>query len=236
MKNLTTILFLILSIHSFSQQRATLENLQKDKEICTEFAQKSITELGSGILLVRLDFRQREIDYYEKYGNTKAVENIKKQQAKINEEIVEAFREEYHFGDVYFFQLSDSRKILDQDFDSVTFYNDSLQVVNLYQLKTNNYLIAEFGQIRQDTTYYYSDNVPDTREPNPNQVQYYGGTKNTRAALIIMDRNFNQIREPFPYFAVYHKLTSVKSRYHRPVEKMSERLMTYYKKTLREKE
>lgn len=230
MKNFLIFFALVSSSVSFSQKRATIENIRSEKAICKAFAEKSIAELENGTLLVRLDFRQREVDYYLSKGNAKEASRVTEEQLKINRSIVEAFEKNYTFSSVYFFPMKDSEFIASHQFDSVTFYTTSFEIDSVFSPEANAYLIAEFGKTRQDTTKYYSDNVPNTSRENPKEKQYYGGGKNTRSALIVMARDFNQIREPFPYFAPYSGLNSIKNRFQGPVDRLNDSFLRYYKR------
>lgn len=223
------ILFTFASITFVNaQNRATLENFRADKAVCEAFAERSIVELKNGELLVRLDFRQREVDYHLSKGNSKEAEKLVNEQHKINAFIIKAFRENYSFSSVHFFALKDSEHLVSGQFDSITFYTTSFEIDSTFRPNNGSYLIAEFGRTRQDTIAYYNDNVPNTSKENPKQKSYYGGGKNARNALIVMDRAFNQIREPFPYFAGYSQINSLKNRFGGAVMRLDYGLHRYF--------
>ncbi|MGB6035701.1 MAG: hypothetical protein WBG42_05505 [Cryomorphaceae bacterium] len=66
-----------------------------------------------------------------------------------------------------------------------------------------DYLIAEFANLKPDTARYY---IGDRIEPDPNgglrRVKRYGDSDIGAdfRALVIKDRNFVQLRDPFPYY------------------------------------
>ena len=213
----------------YSQEPATIPGLIEHKKLRKQVALKSISELKDGVLLVRLDFQQRKIDYYTKYKNYKEVERIKKKQDKINTEIVAAFNELFDFCNVYFFRMSDSRKLLDGKYDSVVFYNNQLEPDTTVSMANKKWFVAEFGYIEQDTNYYYSSSTPTTsNSDNPEGIAYYGGSKNNKSALVIRDATFTQLRDPFPYYVGFNYFGSVKKRYRLPVQKLNKKLHNYY--------
>ena len=96
--------------------------------------------------------------------------------------------------------------------------------------KTDQYLMAEYGNIQQDTSAYLQGTHYDTSKESPKVRTYYGGTKNMQHALIVMDRDFQQIQSPFPYFATYRPISLIKNRFGRAVRILHENLEAYYKK------
>ena len=224
-----TLLFVLISFSSISQKRATLERLQHDKEICKAFAEKSIIEINGGVLLVRLNFRQKQIDYLTKRNDTIAAKNIQKTALTKNKKITEAFSKKFNFCSVYFFKMSDSKYVRLQQFDSIALYDINLNVLSTdsIRLQSENYLIGEFNKIKQDTSYYSDVDQIDMSKENPKEKVYYGGSKNGREAFIIMDRKFQQIQKPFPYFSTLPSLLSDRVRFLKAIESINEKLHGY---------
>lgn len=231
MLKFTTLLFLVISFSSFSQERATLERLQRDKKTCKEFAEKSINEIEDGVLLVRLNFRQKQINYLADRNDTIAARSIKEKAFSTNKKVSEAFIKKFDFCTVYFFKMSDSRHVSLQQFDSITLYDVNLTAVNpdSIRVKSDNYLIGEFNKIKQDTTTFYDSEIIDMSKEEPKKKVYYGGTKNGREAFIIMDRKFQQIQKPFPYFSTLPAVLSERVRYLKAIEFINEKLHGYSK-------
>lgn len=219
---------LFIAFSSFSQGRATRERIQRDREISKAFAEQSIQELNNGILLVRLNFRQKQIDYLMN-SDTSEANKVRQQALSTNQKITTAFKDNYDFSTVYFFQLSDSKHLRNQVFDSVTFYDYELNVVEIPTLKSDNYLIGEFGKIKQDTAHYYSGDRIYTPNSKEKTKVYYGGTKNGREAFVIMDRKFQQIQKPFPYFSPLQAFMSENGRYRKALVVMNSKLKAYSK-------
>ena len=227
MYKLLSLLTICVSFSAYSQERASFKQLKRDKEICKAFAEKSIEEIDGGVLLVRLNFRQRQIDYLNSHQDSSGAEAVRKKAMRINKKIATAFSEKFDFCTVYFFGRSDSKHLKNQDFDSLTFYDLSFKEIDSSIVRNDNYLIGEFGRVKDDTTYYYSDNVPNTANEKAESKTYYGGTKNGREAFVIMDRQFQQIRRPFPYFIGLEVFLSEGVRFKIALEKINAKLHSY---------
>lgn len=227
MSSFISLLILVVSFLSFSQERATFERLKRDKEICKTFAEKSIAEINGGVLLVRLNFQNKKIDFLRRKGDSLALKYTENEVLSLNKKIAKSFSENFDFCDVYFFKMSDSRHVRSQDFDSLTFFNLELNEVNTVPVQSENYLIGEFSHIKQDTSHYYKGDRLDLAKENPKTRVYDGGSKNGREAFIIMDRKFQQIQKPFPYFAPLQILAPETTRYKKAIIKINQELHTY---------
>ncbi len=226
--------FLFLVIPVFGQEPATIENLKKQKEARQEVAQRSIMELKKGVLLVRIDMQRRKVDYYLENGNTREAEKIRKKTQAEGMAIIDAFRTYYTFGTVYFFEMEDSRKLLEGRMNEIIFYNDSAQPdPSIHPDPDLPKFVAEFGFVEQDTTMYLSSSTPDTGDPeNPEGKTYYGGSKNNKPALVIRDAQFQQLRDPFPFYVGYSYFGSINKRYRLPVMRWQDDLDRYYEKVV----
>lgn len=217
-----------LFILSHAQERATISTNNEYLQTETQVAEKAIIELRTGALLVRLNFNQQEIDYYEKYQNFKQANIVRANALKTNAVIMEAFAKNFDFCPVYFFSMNDSRKILEGKLDSVIFYNASCVPDTSIHMVAPAYLIAEFDAIEQDTVYYYKGTINDaTNQDKAQNKSYYGGDKFTISALVIRNRDFNQLRDPFPYYVNYSPNTLITKRYIEPVIKLNNKLRSY---------
>jgi hypothetical protein len=227
MKGFLTLLALTVAFTATSQERATIKRLKKNKQICKAFAEQSIQEISDGVLLVRLNFRQKQIDYLNNQKDSSTANQVKKRAMNVNKKIATAFKEKFDFCTVYFFKMSDSKYLKNQQFDSLTFYDHSFNEIDSSKLEVDNYLIGEFSRIKQDTSYYYDENLIDTSKEKPKQKTYYGGSKNGREAFIIMDRQFQQIQKPFPYFAGLQAVLSEGTRFKKALELINQKLHSY---------
>jgi len=229
MRGLLSLCFIMFALISNAQEEATFPGNAEYRRQRKTAARKSIKELKAGVLLVRLDFQQRKIDYFTKYENFQEVERIQKKQSKINAEIADAFNTHYNFCEVYFFRMNDSRKLLQGKYDSVLFFNSQLEPDSSVNLEDRTWFVAEFGYIEQDTSIFYSGASPTPQnEDNPAGVTYYGGSKNNKSALVIRNDKFDQLRDPFPYYVGFNYFGSVKKRYRLPVQKLNRHLHNYF--------
>ncbi len=210
-QNFALFFILLLFFVGHSQTNPTLKDYKKDREQEQKVAQKNILLMKEGVLLVRLDFKRKEIEYYEKYNNVKAAKKLKKKQQVLNQYIIHSFDSLFHFCPVYFFSSADSRKVLDGKMTDIIFYNNRCEPDTTIKWMENSFFIAEFGRIEGDTTLSES-------------------SKLSAAALVIRDNKFQQLRDPFPYFSIYHEWGIKKKKYRMPVRKMNESLTIYYQK------
>ncbi len=205
-------LFLLsLSMVSFSQTDPTNKEHKKERAQERKVAEENILLMKEGVLLVRLDFKQKEIAYFEKYDNTKEANKIKKKQNEINQYIIDSFDSLFQFCPVYFFSTKDSRNILEGRMNEVVFFNLQCKPDSMIKWEGASFFIAEFGRIEGDTTL-------EER------------SKFSAAALIIRSSNFKQLRDPFPYYSIYHEWGIKKKKFRMPTRRMSENLDLFYKK------
>lgn len=231
MRILGLFLFIGLTVTSYSQEPATVKKLNDRKKDRQEAAKENILALKSGVLLVRLDFDKNEVKYYEKYQNLKAANKLKKKALERNLQIIDAFKTYYNFSPFYFFDISDSRSLLDDGPSAITFYNDQGEEDKSIKVDASKYFIAEFGYIEPDTISYYSGSTPSTNsERDPQGKSYYGDGKTSKPALVIRDPRLVQLREPFPYFRGYAQHGGVTKRYRVPVKLWTEKLNEFYGK------
>ncbi|MCO4814196.1 MAG: hypothetical protein KC454_05750 [Flavobacteriales bacterium] len=209
-------LFAILLISNFvqgqkkNQPGLTMSEMKDIKLAERKAAKEAIYTLSEGVLLVRLNFKNKEINYYEKHENTKAAERLKKEQAKHNVQIIKAFRDLYTFSPVYFFGMNDSESVLTGKFNDVTFYDDKALPSESIKLNSKDFLIAEFGMVERDTS-------------------NSEGATTSLSALVVRSNDFVQLRDPFPFYSAYTPFGKVKKRYRMPVLRLQRRLTDYYR-------
>ena len=189
-----------------------------------EMAEKDILDLRNGALLVRLNFAKSEIEYYEKYENGKAAQKTREKSLKENTAIINAFTTYFDFCKVYFFDRRDSHAVLEKNFDQVIFYNLDAVPDTTIKLESENYYIAEFGLVEQDRSKI-------SRALN-SELDWEGKAeedvpKDEKNALVIRDKTFEQLSDPFPYSVGYNYYGLVKYIYQLPVQRMQEMLDNY---------
>lgn len=217
MKNLI-FLFAVLLMSNFVQSQKknepglTIAEMKEIKLSERKAAKEAINILSEGSLLVRLNFKNNEIKYYEKHGNIKAAEKLMKKQAKHNIQIIKAFRDLYSFSPVYFFGMNESDLVLKGKFDEVTFYDAKASPSDSIKFNSKNFLIAEFGMVERDTS-------------------NSEGATTSMSALVVRSKDFIQLRDPFPFYSAYTPFGKIKKRYRMPVLRLQRGLTDYYKRS-----
>lgn len=159
-----------------------------------------LSELKNGALLVKLYTRNNSIKAHRESGREEKANNLEKEQSFKNLAIVKAFEKKYNFSPkVYFFYSDDSGEIMDWQFKGNLMGYD-MQVLNYVEIGATFY-IAEFGNTE-------------------------GSGIN---ALVIMDKESNQLEKPFPYFTrTFEGLFFLERSYDQTVELWNEKLHTAY--------
>lgn len=203
-------LFLI-SFGSFSQTDPTIKDHKKDRVQEGKIARENILLMKKGVLLVRLNFKTKEVAYFEKHNNTKEANKIKMKQQLINQYIIEAIDSLFLFCPVYFFGEKDSRNVLEGKMDKVVFFNLKCEPDSSIKWKNESFFIAEFGRIEGG----------ESLEER---------SKLSASAFVIRDARFQQLKDPFPYYSIYHELGIKKKKFRMPSRRMSESLEHFYSK------
>lgn len=225
-------LILIFSVSfCFAQDQAGFKDMKASNAKAKIVAKQQINDLHNGALLVRLKTGQNTINALIKSGQTDLAE---KRKQKINEEnlrIINAFKSEFNFCPVYFFYSNDSKLVSEGKFDEVKFIDEKLQVIDKFKFEFENFLIAEFGEVKGDTTKFYSHSTMQTTDhfSTEPQATYYGGGSTGAKGLIIKDKNFAQLRRPFPFFVKYPFFRKVTKQEIYTVRKMNKNLFIFLK-------
>jgi hypothetical protein len=149
-------------------------------------ANKQIKALRNGILLVRLSDAKKQIQALEERGYAEKALEVYNQKSRENRRIIAAFDTIYDFSKVSFFYSSSSAKIAAGNYEEALLnygqIADTLQV----PFDEQPVFIADFGPLKN----------PDALDNDVNS--YSSGI--SFEALRIMDRNFKQLKRPFPYY------------------------------------
>lgn len=226
MKSLSSLIVLLLSpVFLIAQDQnlsgnMTLEQLMEEK----------IRELKNGALLVRLQTKENSISALRRAGNEEQANQVEAKQAAYNKEIIAAFKSDFNFCPVYFFQSHYTEYILAGNLDEVVFVNDSLVPDPDIRCTQTVYLTAEFGPLDPDTAAYYEGRYYDySKEGLSKQTSYYGGADMGFDALKIMNNQFLQLKKPFPYYVRTFDSLPVERKLSKAVAKMNKQLTDYYK-------
>ena len=204
-----TLILLLFVYTAFGQDSPRVEQKKK----ASAEAKEHLKEMQSGFLLVRLEDNKTEIDYFLKYKNDTEAKRIEAKQEKINEQIRLAFTKYFTMCPVYYFNMSDTRNLLDKKYDQVKVYDAFGQKVSSMDLSAGKFYVAEFGIANQDEV---------TNNENVNEGEYT--ERMAISALVIRTNTMLELRDPFPYFVRYNVMGGLKSRYLGPVKKLQEKL------------
>lgn len=207
-----TLIFLLFVFTAFGQDSPRLEQKKK----ASAEAKEHLKEMQSGFLLVRLEDNKAEIDYFLKYKNDTEAKRIEEKQEKINEQIRLAFTKYFTMCPVYYFNMSDTRNLLDEKYDQVKVYDAFGQTVSNVDLSAGKFYVAEFGMANQDEV---------TNDENVNSGEY--NERMPLSALVIRTSKMLELRDPFPYFVRYNVMGGLKSRYLGPVKKLQDKLNAF---------
>lgn len=197
----TLLLFLVISFHGYTQN-ATFKTNSAYRKAMKAKAKKDIQLLKNGVLLVRIHGRSQEINYYKKYNNFKAAQNIENQTREFNKELIKAFKQGFNFCPVYFFEDTFSMQVLNGNLDKIIFYTDSLVQDTSIRVTNSTYYIAELGVTEGDTSAYRSDYYIDSDEEGTGKEKRLYKEENLNVtAFVIRDKSFVMLHEPFPYYS-----------------------------------
>lgn len=197
---------------SLAQETTRFDEKRKAKEI----AQTHLKEMQGGFLLVRLDDKKAEIEYYQKFQNFDESTRIEQKQEKINEQIRLAFTQYFTICPVYFFNMSDTRSLLDEKYADIKIYDGFGVLVSNVDVSTGKFYIAEFGIANQDEV---------TNDENVNEGDFT--ERMAISALVIRTNKMLELRDPFPYFVKFNIMGGLKSRYLGPVKRIQEKLTAF---------
>lgn len=226
------------------------EKIQNHRQHVKAMAKKDIVLLKEGALLVRLKTSENTIAALRKAGRERQAIKEEQWQTTQNQKIVKAFKSYFDFAPVYFFYSDKSNQVRQGDFKGI-FLNEKLEVDSSIVLDKQNIYTAEYTAIKQDTfiqlSHYQLEQIGSFRHE---WVPYYYGQPNFGfRAIVIKNQNFEQMVEPFPYYArtnapgiqkhpeqllfgfplIYFLLYS---SYDAAVEALNGKLYDYYRKTL----
>ncbi len=210
----TTLLF---SIFAFGQDTLSSKEFRVLRQ---QMAKDDIKALKNSILLVQLKTKQNTIDAYLKRGNTKKAEKIKKLMEQDNKNIIKGFKEYFTFCPVYFYYSTDMKKVKNKQLSDVHFLDDSLNVKKInVNFDSTNYYLANIGTSDYRNTTL--NNIPNFKIKYNNYVDF--------EALLIKNKDFQQLSAPFPYYAKTHEKIKVSDvKRWETIKKMNTRLHNFY--------
>lgn len=169
-------------------------------------AERGLSSLQQGILLVRLKTGSNQIKLLQQAGKNEEAEEIARFWETENKAIVKAFLKEYKFSPVLFFYNTATDSVRTRQTRGI-FLNDSLQRLPDDLLGNRPYLIAELDEL----------DAPSSNFGLP--------------ALVVRDSSLKQLGRPFPYFTRMQF-----RNYESGVFEFNKKLMDYSQRLIRKKE
>ena len=130
--------------------------------------------LKDGVLLVRLGTYQKKLDLLREAGKTEEAKVLETQLRYKNQALVRAFTSKFDFCPVLFFWSDQAREISTDNFYTVLM-DESLQA-NTKPVPSDKVYVAAVSYLGMSSEF----------------------VRNKREGIIIMDRNFNYLPDPFP--------------------------------------
>lgn len=138
--------------------------------------------------MVRLKTADKKIVALEKTNRKKQAEQTKKSIAAQNNAIYKAFKNNYSFSKIYFFEGRDAKYLHQQKYDKVTFYNVDRLPVDDKTFLHNGYFIAAIDYVHEIVFVQTSDTI-----------RKKGSATFGIPSLVLMDKDFIQLDRPFPH-------------------------------------
>lgn len=143
-------------------------------------AKERLVKLHNGMLLIRLQTSEKQINALTEQGRTEEAEEIRQRQYDENKETILAFSQVFDFCPVYFFYAGDSEKIRSGELAGVIFNSDLEVLANTAGLP-EYFLTGEFSE-----------------------------TPNLKIdGLVIMDEQMLPLEAPFPFYQREHILMGI---------------------------
>ena len=188
---------------------------------------EKLLHLKSGALLVRLQTKENSIKALRKAGNEKLANKVEKKQTKFNKSLIAAFRVEFNFCPVYFFQSQYSEQLLNDQLEQVILVNDNSEPDSSVKCVSNNYLTADISYLEQDSIAYFQQNY---YTPDGVKKSYSGGPNLGFKIFKIMDHHFIQLIDPFPYYVRTVNFLYIKRKLTNVAKRMDKKLTIYDEK------
>lgn len=183
--NSTSYVFTLLSVFLFlSLEASGQKNAQKKQSAFTQ-----LKNLHEGYLFFQLfDREDTKKSIYVHLGD-KGVAEYQKELDKKHSNLIAAIKKEYRFSKVVFFHSNDKKALKTGDFSKVKFYNVNNELVNNDTIDFSQYFIAEVSRIELDSAEAFTGDGDTIKVP-----EY------SFSALVVRDKNFKQLKKPFPYY------------------------------------
>lgn len=193
----------------------------------------TIKDMKEGILLVRLMTKENAINALKNAGKEEQAMLIVESQQEANLEVTNAFKEHFDFCPVYYFYSSCTELIKKREFVGCLMDANLIPLVEADMPALDKFFIAEFGKVESsDEKYFTHYALEETPEGEKEIRKNYGGdTEIGAAALVIRDKDFVQLQDPFPFHVRTREGTPWKRSKSKTVGMMNKNLHNYLSKT-----
>lgn len=176
--------------------------------LCMLFSFSSIAgnsvpkDYSNGVLLVRLNSGSKQLDFYkEKYPDK--VKQFESAVNAENEELIQAFSENYNYSKVLFFYSDDAEAIKNKKYTSSLFTAD-MKPIQEFKYSKQEVFIARIGSTLESTL--------------------------AIATLVLYDAEFDQLERPFPYYVrTYEGLSFLERSKKNLVTRLNKKLLRFKK-------
>jgi len=225
MKNICLLILslFLLSNNSYSQS-TPLSNKEKQ-----EISNYYFNKLSNGALLVRLRSNKRKINSLKERGYIDEARRVEMNQNHYNREIISAFTNEMTFCDTYFFYSDQSNNVRKKDFSEPFFLDSNLVIDESIEFSFDDFLIAEFGNVAQDTASYKDFYITTGQNGKTKKSSYWGGPNFHFGALVVMTDDFVQLRKPFPSFVrTFDSIALFRSTTFKVVARLNDKFLRFF--------
>ena len=228
LNNILLFACLMFGVSCFSQTEGPLppqvNNFQTDSSFAAfsryhgAVAMAQIVSLkNGGALLVRLKTNANTINRLKAAGNMDLATQVERETQLNNKAIMRAFRKEFNFCPVYFFNSDCSDSVKHKSLTGI-FVDSNLVVTSSIVCHAAFYLVAEQGQVYESSLGI----VPETQAKKAIER----GTAAKEVFMVIKNRYFIQLHKPFPFYQPGY----APKKYADYVKKLNARLLDFYTK------
>lgn len=227
MKKVIFLIFVSLGISysTFAQQED--EQAIEDTEKRSDF---QIERLKNGVLLVRLFYKEKSIEYLKSAGKMKAAIDYETKIEEENLELIRAFKENFTFCPVYFFDSKYSDNVLKRNFEDIIFLDVNGNENKDITMNSTYFYTAEISATLVDTNVRKSEIYPQINQMDQEILGIKKTLFNTFQALRIKSDKFVDLLPPFPNAVrTFKNLPLIKRSYKTIVKRLNNKLKRNFK-------
>lgn len=218
------LIFLFFSSGIYSQsdvtQSATRAGQERYQDIPyfqrARIVNEKIAELKEGSLVVRLMAYESKIQYLQEHGRNEDAEKLASLIKSFNISIINEFKQDYDFSDVYFAYGKPLKQYMDKEENNV-FLNEQLQAdPNITMKDGPMFILAAQGT---DKFYMYDEDWQRVPEPAPHAINFFDNKKGGASIdrfLEILAGNSAYIADVYYFndklFKIYRKASQKRDR------------------------